>query len=226
MRPPTESARRGRRHEIVDFFRAGNRPLSARDVAAETGLHINTARFHLDNLVRAGILRREDGRTNGPGRPPTRYTLVPGMADGGLRNYKLLAEVLLSHLATDAEPAGAAVRAGEAWGRYLIRLPAPGQRLSAEDSVERLTDLLADIGFDPRVAARLDEAMSVELRHCPFLELAHTHRELVCGLHLGLMRGALEQLDAPLRVQSLTPFADPHTCVAHVVPASSNGTKD
>ena len=30
-------------------------------------------------------------------------------------------------------------------------------------------------------------------QHCPFLELAEVQRDLVCGLHFALMRGALEQ---------------------------------
>ena len=214
-----EPLQRGRRREVVELVRAAGRPLSAREVATETGLHINTARFHLDTLVREGVLRREDGQAVGPGRPPGRYVMVPGMDRGGLRNYKLLAEKLLSHLAADTDPDAAAARAGESWGRYLVQPPAPGRQLSREDSLDRLTDLLADIGFDPQVSAGPDAETRIELRHCPFLELAEAQRNLVCGLHLALMRGALDQLSAPLRAQSLTPFADPHTCVAQLAPA-------
>lgn len=213
----------GRRREVVELFRASRRPLSAREIADELGLHVNTVRFHLDALVRHGILRREDGRSEGPGRPRTQYVLAPGMDRGGPRNYKLLAEMLLSHLADDDDAAGAAVRAGEVWGRYLVAPPAPGQRLSAADGLVRLTELLADVGFDPHVSTKADTGTEIRLRHCPFLELAETHRELVCALHLGLVRGALEQLGNPWRAETLTPFADPHSCLAKLTPANAAG---
>jgi predicted ArsR family transcriptional regulator len=206
----------GRRREVVELFRAGRRPLSAREVADVLGLHINTVRFHLDALVRQGTLRREEGRSDGPGRPRTQYLLAPGMDRGGPRNYKLLAEMLLSHLASEDDASGAALGAGEAWGRYLVAPPAPGQRLSAAAALARLTELLSDVGFDPLVSTTPDAGAEIRLRHCPFLELAETHRDLVCSLHLGFMRGALEQLGTPLRANSLTPFADPNTCVVRL----------
>lgn len=213
------SASGSRRDEVVQLFRVSQRPLSAREVAGEIGLHVNTVRFHLDTLVRQGILRREDGQAEGPGRPRTQYFLVPGMDRGGPRNYRLLAEMLLSQLATADDAAAAAVEAGSAWGRYLIQPLAPGQRIASDEALSRLVDLLADVGFDPFLAELENADPEIRLRHCPFLELAETHRELVCALHLGLMRGALEQLHTPLRAKTLTPFADPHTCIAHLASA-------
>ena len=101
------------------------------------------------------------------------------MDRGGPRNYKLLSEMLLSHLASEDDAGDAAVRAGEAWGRYLVPPPAPGQRLSTAESLDRLIELLADVGFDPQLAPGADADTEVRLRHCPFLELAETHRDLV-----------------------------------------------
>lgn len=214
-----EPQQRGRRHEVLELFRATGRPLSAREVADETDLHINTARFHLDILTRQGILRREDGPAEGRGRPANRYVLVPGMDRGGLRNYRLLAEMLLSHLAVGPDPQDAALRAGFAWGRYLVQPPVPGQRLTDADSIARLTDLLADIGFDPGLVPSREATTRIELRHCPFLELAETQQDLVCTMHLGVLRGGLDQLGGRLTAESLTPFAEPGACVATVVPA-------
>lgn len=215
-----EPQQRGRRREVLELFRGAGRPLSAREVADETELHINTARFHLDILTRQGILRREDGPSEGRGRPPIRYALVPGMDRGGFRNYRLLAEMLLSHLAISPDPEDAALRAGFAWGRYLVQPPVPGQRLTDTDSLARLTDLLADVGFDPRVVPGQEATTRIELRHCPFLELAEAQQHLVCTMHLGVMRGGLDQLGARLQATSLTPFAEPGTCVATVAPMS------
>lgn len=205
----------------MELFRTSQRPLTAREVAGEIGLHVNTVRFHLDILVRQGILRRVDGQAEGPGRPRTQYSLVPGMDRSGPRNYKLLAEMLLSHLAAEDDAVAAAVGAGSTWGRYLMQPLAPGQRISAAEALSRLIDLLADVGFDPYLAGAENVEPEIRLRHCPFLELAETHRDLVCALHLGLMRGALEQLHTPVRAKTLTPFADPHTCIAHLTSSGS-----
>jgi predicted ArsR family transcriptional regulator len=37
----------------------------------------------------------------------------------------------------------------------------------------------------------------VRLRHCPFLELAEHHRDIICPLHLGLIQGAFAGLASP-----------------------------
>lgn len=211
-----DTIRGGRRREVVELFRAGKRPLSAREIADELGLHINTVRFHLDTLVRHGVLHRADGESSGPGRPASRYALAPGMDRSGPRNYKLLAEMLLSHLAEDPDPPGAAVRAGQAWGRYLVPPPAPGQRLTDDEALSRLSELMADVGFDPQTSADDADRVDMRLRHCPFLELAEVQHELICAMHLGLMRGALDHLGTPLHAESLTPFAEPHTCISHL----------
>lgn len=204
--------------------------MSAREIADEIGLHINTVRFHLDVLERQGTVVRQDVPAAGPGRPPARYAVTPGSGRDGLRNYKLLSEMLLAHLAGDEDPRQSAIDAGAQWGRYLIQPPAPGQRLTPAEGLGRLVDLLSDIGFDPVPDGPTDDqrdeqgiGTAVTLRHCPFLELADTHRDLVCTLHFGLMTGALQALKVPVTAVSLTPFARPNGCVAALrtaVPAS------
>jgi predicted ArsR family transcriptional regulator len=56
----------------------------------------------------------------------------------------------------------------------------------------------------------------VLLHDCPFREVAQHHQEVVCSLHLGLMRGALDRMRAPLTVDRLEPFASPGVCVTHL----------
>ncbi|HEY8338379.1 MAG TPA: hypothetical protein VIK95_00840, partial [Egibacteraceae bacterium] len=76
-----------------------------------------------------------------------------------------------------------------------------------------LMRLLDDLGFAPRDGATPDE---LELRNCPFREVAEVHPDVTCPLHLGLMRGALAAGDAPLVVRDLQPFVDPDRCLAHL----------
>jgi predicted ArsR family transcriptional regulator len=54
----------------------------------------------------------------------------------------------------------------------------------------------------------------MRIHHCPFIELARQRPDVVCTLHLGLLRGAAEELDAPVDVTDLRPFARPGLCIA------------
>ena len=51
---------------------------------------------------------------------------------------------------------------------------------------------------------------------CPFKDLAESHGAVICSLHLGMLRGALEELRAPVRVQALHPFAEPGVCLVEL----------
>jgi len=42
---------------------------------------------------------------------------------------------------------------------------------------------------------------------------------VVCPIHLGLMRGAMEAWESPVTVDRLEAFAEPGLCVAHLAPA-------
>jgi predicted ArsR family transcriptional regulator len=50
---------------------------------------------------------------------------------------------------------------------------------------------------------------------CPFRDLAEAHGRVVCGVHRGLIRGALAELGAPSEVE-LRPFVEPSRCLAEI----------
>ncbi|GHE73142.1 ArsR family transcriptional regulator [Streptomyces spiralis] len=210
------------RAHVLDVLRATSEAVGVREVAEQTGLHPNTARFHLDTLVKEGLVeRRTEGRGR-PGRPRTVYHAAPSPVPAGRRSYQLLAQMLTGLITqTVPQPAQAAVDAGEAWGRYLVDTPSPAQRIDSEEAVRRLTRVLADVGFAPGpVQDRPDRV--VPLRHCPFREVAEEHREVVCSLHLGLMRGALKEVRAPMGVERLEPFVEPSLCLARLTPVEQD----
>ena len=217
-----------RRDEVLEAVqRATEGELGVREVAEYLGVHPNTARFHLEALVSAGLLDRVPAPPSGPGRPRVGYRARPGRALGKTRRYHLLAEILLYQLdATSDDPSAAATSAGREWGAYLVPRPTPQAAVSSgEDADARLTAMLEELDFAPELvrdeAGRRDR---IRLGHCPFLELADSHRELVCPLHLGLMQGALSELKAPVTVTSLEPFAEAGACVAQLA-SNENGER-
>lgn len=211
------------RGRVLDLLRGAGRSLGVKDVAERSGLHPNTARFHLDGLVDGGLAERETEDRSRPGRPRVVYRALAGTTAGGRRSYRLLAE-MLTGLIADAvpDPRGAAIAAGEAWGRYLTERPVPSLRVDAEDALRRLVVVLTEAGFAP---GPVDDPATpvIPLLHCPFREIAQQHREVVCSLHLGVIRGVLAEVRAPLAVTEFEPFADATRCLAYLEPAEPAG---
>lgn len=203
------------RTHVLQQLRAAGTPQGVHDIAVRAGLHPNTVRFHLDRLVADGLARRDAEQRERPGRPRVVYLPVAGSPATGRRSYRLLAEMLAGVLADAVpDPRAAATRAGRAWGRYLTERPAPFQRVDADQAVRALAAILTDIGFiaDPAPA---DDRQPVRLGQCPFKEVAEHHQDVVCGLHLGLMQGALAEMRAPLTAERLDPLVEPDLCHAH-----------
>ena len=176
------------------LFVAGRRREVGRDEAARA-LRISRAlaAFHLDKLVRLGLLdasfRRLTARRGpGAGRPAKLYHRAARQLDLTLpeRRYELAGRVFARAL-TAVAPA-ALGRAARAEGR---RLGADARRRTgAKPGTDRLLAgalaVLDECGYDP---ARVDG--EVRLRNCPFDALANECRPLVCGMNLALLRGLL-----------------------------------
>jgi len=225
---PGDAPPAGRRAAILHMLRGSDRPLDVHEVARRTGLHPNTARFHLEALAASGLAARGTEDREAPGRPRIGYRAVaggPGAPDapGGRRQYRLLSVMLASLIAgTMPEPAAAAEAAGREWGAYLAEKTPPFQRLTAGEAVAKLTGIMRELGFEPHAAAEDDGQYRLELRQCPFLEVAREHRDVICALHLGLMRGAFDLMRAPVTADGLAPFAEPGLCVARLTARDGN----
>jgi predicted ArsR family transcriptional regulator len=77
--------------------------------------------------------------------------------------------------------------------------------------------LLGTLGFDPEPDQRHQR---VRLRQCPLLEAAVEQPEVVCSVHLGLVRGALDTWGTSAEETSLLPFAEPGACLLHLTGAN------
>jgi predicted ArsR family transcriptional regulator len=204
-----------RRAEVLAALREAGRPLAVQQVAEQTGLHQNTARFHLDGLVVDGLAERAAEERATPGRPRILY--VSRAERPGPRSFALLAEMLTGLVVSLGGAGPASLEAGRAWGRHLVDRPPPSRPVDADDATARLTRMLAEIGFEPETSTGSD-GVEVRLHHCPFRGVAERHSDVVCAIHLGMMQGALGELRAPLEAQSLDPFVNPNLCVGRLRP--------
>jgi len=211
-------SRDGRQRVLQALRRAGH-ALGVQEVAELVGLHENSVRFHLDRLVDEGAATRDAEPRTGRGRPRHAYTVTaePG-AHGDHRDYRLLSAILAGAMASGPDPTSTAIDAGQRWGRYLAPQPRPFGQTDQPAALTEVARIMSDIGFAPEVDEPAAGVSDRELtsHHCPFLEVAGEHPEIVCSVHLGLIQGALEGLRAPVAATELAPWVTASTCVATI----------
>jgi predicted ArsR family transcriptional regulator len=198
------------RAALLEMLRGQPEPTTLAALIAATGLHANTLREHLEGLLAQGLVRRHRAEPTGRGRPAWLYEAAGDDAGSGRSDYAGLAATLASaiHHSSDS-PREDAILAGKRWGRELARdTNSPKPRKKSEVH-RRVVDLLDEIGFAPAHDARRSV---VRLTRCPLLEAAHKYRDVVCGVHLGIVRGALQEYGTDPAGTDLFPFSEPGAC--------------
>ncbi|ATL65923.1 transcriptional regulator [Nocardia terpenica] len=201
------------RRRLLAILRGASEPLDAQELARVTGQHVTTVRFHLDVLTRESLVRQFQQPPRGRGRPRIGYTAVQRSV-----GYQDLAQVLADQLGSDPRRrSDAAVAAGRAWGAKLDTVDKP---ISSLDEAKEVTvTVMSELGFAPErdPSSETEEQALIRLTACPLRDLARTHSEVVCGVHLGLMRELLDRNGARDAVNvRLHPFVEPELCVARL----------
>lgn len=225
---------------VLEHLSGQVEPVSIGALSAMTGLHGNTVREHLESLIAAGFATKEREESQGRGRPAWLYTATTESGATASPEYAGLASALAAqiHRTSDA-PQEDGITAGLDWGRQLAAdferdepnpssspNPSPNPRQSASSARDETVSLLAELGFAPATTetgereASDDEAgehkVAVRLTRCPLLSAAHQYPDIVCGVHLGLVRGALEAFGDGDTDSQLEPFVEPGACRLHL----------
>jgi len=200
------------RFRLYRYLRLSGRPVSVRELATRLSLDPNPLRPHLRRLEEAGLVSRELRKGSKVGRPQTLYSVLEPEAPEG-RDYRLLAEILCGLLTGKRARERAEALARE-WGRYLVTQggPKPGVRLPARRNLAILQGAMAEAGFEPRFRRLGKQTVEVSLRDCPFRDLVDDHRDLVCGIHRGLLEGMLGALKPPLVMTEFAPLVERSIC--------------
>lgn len=200
--------------------------LTAAQVGKAVGMHVTTARFHLDQLVLAGVLHADFHKHSGAGRPRKVYALSQSSDPARVASENealLLLTTLLTETFRATRAEGRALtpdEAGERWAHENI--PADGADPAASPGewlakVGSLIDVLRRWGYTPDLSTSDGgRTARIDLTHCPFRDLAAENTEIVCGIHRGLISGTMEQLGEPETDVTLRPFAEGGTCIAHL----------
>lgn len=163
-------------------------------IAQSMDLHENTVRAQLEALLRDGYLTRFRAPAAGRGRPAWIWKIKPESASA----FAGLAGALAGQIAaTSQDPARESVQAGMRWGTELARKQ---HETHSADIVASLDEL----GFAPTTT---DEQDLVLLQACPMLSAAEEHPQIVCNVHLGMVRGLLTAQGHDSAGVQLKPFA-------------------
>lgn len=198
------------RRRLYDYVGASPGAVDRDEAAEAFGMLRQTAAFHLDKLVDAGLLTVEFARRNGrrgpgAGRPSKFYRRVDRTVAVHLpeRSYELAGHLLAQAL-DDAANTGQSPR--ETLARRAAEL---GRTLGTEAGPNDadIVAALARCGYEPR-----PDGDDIVLANCPFHTLAQQHTELVCGMNLGLVAGLLDSAGCTARQAHLVPH-ERYCCV-------------
>lgn len=202
------------RRRLLELLQASDTPRNVQDLAGAVGLHPSTVRFHLEMLSRAGLAGRQPHPQPGLGRPRSAYTAANRHRTDAPTTYRELAGLLAAHLADTAERRAArAEQIGFDWAQQLVP---GGTSHTMDEAGRRVSGLFEQIGFEPELTVT-GEDRQIALRACPFRVVAREHPEVVCSVHLGLLRGSLDRLGTHAD-GLLQPFVEPELCLAQLTP--------
>jgi predicted ArsR family transcriptional regulator len=203
------------RRRLYDYVAGQDEPVRRDEAADAAGVSRTLAAYHLDRLTDAGLLSasyaRPPGQSGpGSGRPAKLYRRVEREVSVTVppRSYGLLAELLADAVAGDGSGAvrNALLAAAEDEGRRA------GE--AGGDTGCDLVETLRRRGYEPSHTANGD----LDLRNCPFHQLAQRHVELVCGLNHALLRGLLAGCGQDPDRAELAPRPDRCCVIIHPAP--------
>ncbi|MEB3021076.1 helix-turn-helix transcriptional regulator [[Mycobacterium] crassicus] len=212
--------RNQQRERVLRLVGEADGAVDAAEIATRMSLHVTTVRFHLDALCEDGSVARTRIKRDGVGRPRTGYVAVRDRLD-----YRSLAEILAMELGdTVAERRERAERAGRRWADRILasddsaaESDRPGPDGDSDDEADRIAGIFERMGFGPELTMSVNRdgrrECAIRLHACPVRDLARSHPEVSCGMHLGLLRGLLNGDGADAKLE---PFVEPEMCIAKI----------
>ena len=151
------------RMHILHVLQGQDEPITVDAVAQAVGLHINTAREHLDRLVDGGFVTRESEVRTTRGRPRMLYRSVDRMAAATMdvRAREHLTRMLVEGYGKAmASPASAAQEEGRRWAVELLGPPVATPTAEAatetEPDVEPETEHETEPDVEPALGGEVD----------------------------------------------------------------------
>jgi predicted ArsR family transcriptional regulator len=197
------------RADLFSLLAELRRPASTDELAERLELHPNGVRVHLERLHQAGLVERRRERQP-RGRPRDVWSVSRDARPGGdpPTAYADLGRWLVRTMAASRLRVRDVEAAGRAIGRELAAVDDSG---SADERFQRV---LTAMGFQPRSAHTPSGTLTYCLDNCPYRDVVRERQPLVCGLHRGVTRGMLDEIDPKTKLVAFVPKdPDPAGCL-------------
>lgn len=197
-----------KQYEVFHVIQDNPDGIQVAEIGKVLGMHPNTVRGHLEELLSARVVSRRVAPGAGRGRPSYIYTVRVARTNLASHAMIALVEVLASTLAD--KDTDSARLLGHQWAERVNTRHQENLRADL-DAVESYTcQTLREMGFDPvpRQDAVTAGVREMGLNACPFITEARARpAPVVCALH----EGFLDQGAGDVKVQ-LFPHDRPGQC--------------
>lgn len=195
--------------DVFQTIQAHPEGIQVAQIGKALGMHPNTVRGHLDELMAAGVVNRRVIPAAGRGRPSHAYTARVPSTEVSARAMVALVEVLASQLADDDTASAQTI--GREWAEQFGRT-APVADLDAAEL--QTAEILRELGFDPvsRPDVATPKMREIGLHACPFITERGTRpAPVICALHEGFLDQSVGDVHVRLR-----PYDRPGQCGARL----------
>lgn len=178
------------RYEIFRRLADSGESMDVSALTDEFELNHNGIRQHLAKLVEAGLVIEYPARSKGRGRPRLLYRVDPSADSrwGHRGPYEQLSLLLAEVLRTGDEPEEVGRRAGRA------EIASRMKHHNGADAVDVLLTEMARQGFEPKLEIH-GQSVEAHIANCPYASAATADPDIVCSIHVGMVKGILEGID-------------------------------
>ncbi|WP_244977438.1 helix-turn-helix transcriptional regulator [Corynebacterium lizhenjunii] len=210
-----------KQREVLNTLQTFPQGARAQDIAAALGMHVNTARGHLDELLHVGAVRVITAPAKGRGRPSLIFQVrIPdnrSIAEEYIALISLMAQMLAEKSELEDFQSQQAREIGRRWAQSVS-----SPHLVGQDPLEPVYRKMRDMGFDPTINVSELEATGqapMELHACPFVSSGVEPSPFICAVHEGYLQEiAQRDLDGKLALR-LVPKSGNGTCHIQVAKA-------
>ena len=175
-----------RQQELLKLLLKNKGGLTLEELSEYLKITRNAVRQHIAALENNGIVTEGVTRPSG-GRPEQLYVLTNEGKEFFPRNYSWFAQLMVESIAQESGVAGLRERLGTMGVGVAQQLLSQNSVLKTrEQKVEKLSEVMEELGYNTRSFAANSDALTIEADNCIFHNLAMKNPE-ICQFDLALL---------------------------------------
>lgn len=175
-----------RQQELLIMLLKNKRGLTVDELSRQLEITRNAVRQHLAALENDGLVNQGTTRPTG-GRPEQLYVLTDAGREFFPRHYSWFAQLMVESIKQQAGAEGLRERMGAMGSDVAQQLRQQHAGLEGQQQkVEKLSEVMAQLGYDTKSVSIVDGAPTIEADNCIFHNLAIKHPE-ICQFDLSMM---------------------------------------